>query len=115
VDNPEQYLKRARLTDDPREMQVEASDDVRNLIGERGGRLYLWVTCHGYCFGGISLLEADTQRPRDETRHFRRVRINGLELYLDAARRLWPQKLVLELRGHRHRVRAYWNDQAWVG
>ena len=115
MDIPEQYLRRTRLTDDPREMQVVASDDVRHTIGERGGRLYLWVTCHGYCFGGISLLEADTERPRDGSRYFRRVRVDGLELYLDASRRLWPQKLVLELRGRGHRVHAYWNDQAWVG
>jgi len=115
VDIPEQYLRRTRLTDDPREMQVVAADDVRHTIGERGGRLYLWVTRHGCCFGGISLLEADTERPRDESLYFRRVRVDGLELYLDSARRLWPQKLVLEVRGHGRRVSAYWNDQAWVG
>jgi len=115
VDIAEQYLKRARLTDDPREMQVVASDEVRDAIVERGGRLYLWVSCHGYCFGGIKLLEARTDRPPDESRWFRRVHADGFELYLDAARRLWPQKVVLELRGRGTKVRAYWNDQAWVG
>jgi len=115
VDISERYLKRARLTDDPREMQVVASDDARRLIAGRGGRLYLWVSCHGYCFGGVKLLEAETERPASEERHFRRIPAEGFELYLDARQRLWPQMLVLEVRGRSPKVHAYWNDQAWVG
>ena len=115
MDIPEHYLRRARLVDDPREMRVVVPDEVRDAIVEQGGRLYLWVSCHGCCFGGVKLLEADAERPRDETRHFRRIRADGFELYLDAALRVWPEEVVLEAHGRSRKVRAYWNDQAWVG
>ena len=111
----EEYLRRARLTDDPREMQVVAPDEVRRAIAARGGRLYLWVSCHGCCFGGIALLEAVTERPLGDERFFRRIRAGGFDLYLDAARRFWPQTLELELHGRARKIRAYWNGQAWVG
>ena len=115
MDVLEHYLRRARLVDDPRDMRVVASGDVRDAIVEHGGRLYLWVSRHGCCFGGVKLLEARAERPPDETRQFRRVPADGFELYLDAAMRVWPEEVVLEVHGRGRRVSAYWNDQAWVG
>jgi hypothetical protein len=39
----------------------------------------------------------------------------GFELLLDLGGQRLPEELVLELRGRRKKLAAFWNDQAWVG
>jgi hypothetical protein len=96
-------------------MTVEASDDVRALLRERGGLLYVWTTVHGCCSGRIWLLEAATTRPRDRDLCFRRTHAREFDLLLDFKGWPAPKKLVVEARGRRRKIRAFWNDQAYVG
>ena len=48
-------------------------------------------------------------------RPFRAYDAGGYEVLLDMGGRRLPDELVLELRGRRRSVVAFWNDQAWVG
>jgi hypothetical protein len=96
-------------------MTIETSQAVRSLLQERGGRLYLWTTVHGCCQGRIWLLEAATSRPSDPRLCFQRTVARGFDLLLDLRGWPAPEKLVLEARGRHRKIRAYWNDQAYVG
>lgn len=96
-------------------MSVEASDEVRELLRERGGILYLWTTAHGCCQGRITLLEAATSPPPHAGLRFTHAVPKGFDLFLDLGGRPVPERLVLEARGRRRKIRAYWNDQAYVG
>ena len=103
------------LVQDAGDMTILASEDVRRVIEERGGQLYVWVSRHGRGCCSLALLEADTKRPRKKDISFRRMRTQGFHLLYEADRLLWPRTLVLELHGRRRKIRALWNDQAWVG
>jgi hypothetical protein len=103
------------IVTDVTDIEIVVAKDVPGHVAERGGKLYVWVSLHGWCCGRLALLEAETGRPTDQGLQFRRVRVPGFELYLDAARRVWPEKLSLELGRRGRKVRAFWNDQAWVG
>jgi hypothetical protein len=96
-------------------MTVLASPEARAALGERGGDLYLWTSAHGCCTGGITLLEADTTPPPAGDHQFERVAGRSFDLFIDLGARRPPEELVLELRGRRKRITAFWNGQAWVG
>lgn len=96
-------------------MKVVASPGARAALRERGGVLYLWTSAHGCCVGGITLLEADTRPPASGPHRFERIAARGFDLFLDLGARKPPEELVLELRGRRKRIAAFWNGQAWVG
>ena len=51
----------------------------------------------------------------DAAWRFRRIDAGGFELLLDLGGQSLPEELVLELRGRRRRIAAFWNGQAWVG
>ncbi len=110
----EEELERLELTADPATMEVVASEEVRGWIAEHGGELFVWVSIHGWGYFRMALLEASTRRPLQSGLFFRRSRVLGFDLLLQADRGLWPKKLELDLRGRRKRVRAYWNGLAWV-
>lgn len=107
-------LAREDLIRDARDMTILAGEDVLRSIEERGGQLYVWVSRHGRGRCSLALMEADTKRPRKKTLSFRRMRTHGFHLLYEADRLLWPRTLVLELHGRRRKIRALWNDQAWV-
>ena len=92
-----------------------ASGEVRAFVRERGGQIYVWTTNHRCCRGTLTLLEASTTRPTG-TRHtrFEHIDAGGFALYLDAGGRRHPRELVLELKGRRHALRAYWDNCAYV-
>jgi len=96
-------------------MKITAADGVRDLVRERGGRLYVWTSAHRCCSGTLTLLEAGPERPRGAERRFREIDAGGFELLLDVGARPVPEELVLELRGRGKKIAAFWNDQAWVG
>ena len=96
-------------------MKITATDWVRELVREQGGRLYVWTSVHGCCTGKLTLLEAGTERPPGAQRRFREIDAGGYALMLDLSARPVPAELVLELRGRRKKIAAFWNDQAWVG
>ena len=95
-------------------MEIRATEGVREFVRERGGRLYVWTSTHRCCTGPTTLLDAATQRPAGAARRFREYDAGGFSLLLDSGERPLPDELVLELRGIRKKVVAFWDDQAWV-
>jgi hypothetical protein len=95
-------------------MTIEASEEVRSLVRERGGLLYLWTTVHGYYGGRICLLEAATTRPSKQGLCFHRTHAREFDLLLDLQGMAAPKRLVLEARGRRRKIRAFWNGLAYV-
>jgi len=96
-------------------MRIRATDEVAAAVRERGGRLYVWTSAHHCCSGPLVLLETGSEPPKGAERPFRAHDAGGFEVLLDMGGRRLPDELVLELRGRRRSVVAFWNDQAWVG
>jgi hypothetical protein len=96
-------------------MKISAADGVTELVRERGGRLYVWTSAHRCCSGTITFLEAGTERPPGVERQFLEVDAGDFKLLLDLGARHAPRELVLERKGRRRKITAFWNDQAWVG
>jgi hypothetical protein len=96
-------------------MRIRATDEVAAAVRERGGRLYVWTSSHRCCTGPLVLLETGFAPPKGETRDFRVHDAGGYQVLLDMGAQRLPDELVLELRGRRRKVVAFWNDQAWVG
>jgi len=91
-------------------MKIAATDGVKDLVRERGGRLYVWTSAHRCCSGTLTLLEAGTESPPGAERRFREIDAGAFHLMLDLGARPAP-----ELRGRRKKIAAVWNAQAWVG
>ena len=87
-------------------MRIRATDEVAAAVRERGGRLYVWTSAHRCCTGSL---------PEGGAREFRAHDAGGFQVLFDPGERRPPDELVLELRGRRRKVVAFWDDQAWVG
>jgi hypothetical protein len=96
-------------------MRIRATDEVAAAVRERGGRLYVWTSSHRCCTGPLVLLETGLAPPKGEPRRFLPFTAAGFEVLLDPGARRPPDELVLELRGRRRKVVAFWDDRAWVG
>ena len=98
-------------------VRILAVKEVREVVRERGGSLYLWTDVHGVCEGKVTLLRVGTERPRDEGLHFERIGdgSEGFDVFLAIGSLLRPEFVEIELRGRRKQIRAYWNGQASVG
>ena len=94
-------------------MNVIFSRQAEDLVGERGGRLYVWLDRQRCCQGATFLLTASGP-PAGHT--FRPVSGNhGFELYLDHGPQQPPDEIHLDVRGwRRKRVEAYWNGCVFV-
>jgi hypothetical protein len=93
-------------------MRIVVSDPAAELIGERGGRLYVWPR-RALCCGAVTRLTAASE-PRPDTA-FRRVDGgNDVELYVPEGLNPLPEELHLEVRRFPRRIEAYWNGCAWV-
>jgi hypothetical protein len=103
------------ITDNPARMKVVTTPEVRRFIATRGGDLYVWISVHGWGFFRTVLMEAATEPPAKPGLFFRRRRVRGFNLQLEADRRWWPKTLELDICGRGKKVCAYWNGQAWVG
>jgi hypothetical protein len=93
-------------------MNVVASAPARELIGRRGGRLYVWVR-KSRCCGGLRTL-ATASEPRAGVEFSRAPVECGFELFLPVRLEPLPDELHLELRRHPRSVSAYWNGCAWM-
>jgi len=96
-------------------MRIRATDAVAAAVRERGGRLYVWTSTHRCCTGPLVLLETASEPPRGTPHDFRAFDAGGFEVFFDPGRRRPPDELVLEVRGRRGKVVAFWDDRAWVG
>jgi hypothetical protein len=93
---------------------VIAGPGVAAFVARHGGRLYVWTTERRCCSGGLTLLEADVL-PRSR-RHAGVEPLDGggFDLYFDGGPHGLPHSLVLELTRRGRKVRAYWNDRAFI-
>jgi hypothetical protein len=99
-------------------VRILATEDVREVVRDRGGILYLWTDVHGVCEGKVTLLQAATERPPDEDLQFEHIGGHGsddFDVFLAVGSLLRPEFVELELRRRNRQIRAYWNGQASVG
>lgn len=93
-------------------MRIVASEAARELIAERGGRLYVSVR-YQRCCRSVPILAAATSI-RDEA-GWRLVDSDaGFDLFLPHNLARLPDELHLEAARFPQRVEAYWNGCAWV-
>ena len=79
-------------------MEVLVTDQARDFIAERGGRVYVRAAVSRCCHGSIALLRVATDAPDDAAR-FDAFDAGGLDVrYLGTARGR-PDELHIELRG----------------
>ena len=98
-------------------VRVLAAEEVRDVVREHGGSLYLWTDTHGVCEGKVTLLQVGTERPPDEGLQFERIGDggDGFDVFLAIGSLLRPEFVEIELHGRKKQIRAYWNGQASVG
>jgi hypothetical protein len=93
-------------------MRVVASEPATELIAERGGQLYVWLT-KAHCCNSVTRLASASTPPRGK--EFRRVETTAeFELYLPRGLTRLPDELHVELRRFPRRVESYWDGCAWV-
>jgi hypothetical protein len=93
-------------------MRVLVSEPASELIAERGGRLYVWLTSGRCCAAVTRLASASTPPPGKE---FRSVESGAdFELYLPRGLTRLPDELHIELRRFPRRLESYWDGCAWV-
>jgi hypothetical protein len=95
-------------------MRILASDEVRTFVREHGGRLYVWTSDHRCCTGRLTFLAAETTRPPGWKGRSEPVDAGGFELFLDAGVHGVPDELVLDLKGRKRRISAFWNGCAYI-
>ncbi|MGO8683381.1 MAG: hypothetical protein ACLQUT_02195 [Thermoleophilia bacterium] len=95
-------------------VNVIAFDQARDFVRDHGGSLYLWATVHGVYAGKVILLEAGTERPSDEKLRFQSVLGAGSDLCVSFTDRHPPEDLVLELARGGKKIKAFWNNWAYV-
>ena len=95
-------------------VSVTASASAAEHIRTRGGRLYVWARSKACC-GGTRFIEASTQPPADAGT-FLPVPIEAFQLFIrPTGLHGLPEELHIDLGGlRRRRVRAYWNDCAYL-
>jgi hypothetical protein len=92
-------------------MRLDASAEAVRLVQASGGKLYVWAKRARCCGGPLVFLETAAE---PGGRQFRRVPVDGLELYLEVGLGV-PEELVLEAKGRRRRhVHAYWDGCAYI-
>jgi len=94
--------------------EVVVGDGVPQFVAARGGRLYVWTETHACCTGGLTLLETAVAPPQRRSFRSAPLPADGFEVWFDAGRRAPPRTLTLELGRRGRRVRAFWNDCAYV-
>lgn len=93
-------------------MRVVASEEARELIAERGGRLFVSVKSQRCCHP-VQTLAARTDVAHPE--EFRSLGDDaGFELLVPDRLAKLPDELVVEARRFPRRVEAFWDGCAWV-
>jgi hypothetical protein len=100
------------VTDVATDVEIVASDDVREFVVAHGGRLFVWVSVHRGFPCTLCLLDASLEPPAKRDLSFRRIKAPGFDVYLEATQRIWPRTMEFALR--RRRVDAYWNGLAYI-
>jgi hypothetical protein len=94
-------------------VNVNASPDVAALVGQRGGRLFVWADRMACCGGDVRVLSTAADPPRGP-HHFRLFDADGFHLFFDPGRLAEPDELQLAVRGRRRpRIEAFWDGCAF--
>ena len=93
-------------------MQVVASREARELVAERGGRLYVSIRA-ARCCGGARTLQARTEVERPEAYRVAGGE-DGLEVLVPRVLARLPEELRVEVRRFPRRLEAYWDGCVWV-
>jgi hypothetical protein len=95
-------------------MRLVAEQRTLNHVAEAGGTVYLWARATRCCAGRSFVLEAATTAPEHPVVEFQRLHeAPGITVWAPPGL-VRPAELHLEL-GRRGRLRAFWNNQAWIG
>jgi hypothetical protein len=91
-------------------MRVEVSPEAAALVGERGGRVWVWAACPKRCCQGTpAYMHAATEHPAGLS-GFSLVSQAGVEIWFRAPAGRVPDVLEIGVRGRRRpRVEAYWD------
>ena len=93
-------------------MRVVVSKPASELIAERGGRLYVWLTTSRCCRGVARLASATTPPAGKEFRLLEPCA--DFELYLPRGLTRLPEELHIEVRRFPRRLESYWDGCVWV-
>lgn len=94
-------------------MRLVVSQAAEELVGERGGRLYVWVKKGRCCGGANRTLATSSELPGQQ--EFQSVaRTDRVEVFLPTRLSPLPSELHIDVGRFSHRVEAYWNGCAWV-
>ena len=95
-------------------VRVTTTASAAEHIRARGGRLYVWARSKACC-GGTRFIETSTQPPADADT-FIPIATEGFQLFMrPTGLHGLPEELHIDLGGlRRRRVRAFWNDCAYL-
>jgi hypothetical protein len=94
-------------------MKVLATAEVRSLISDRGGMLFVWVKAHRPIRGALRLLLTSTEPPENAL-EWQRIETKGFLVFLPPGMRL-PKELHLVVKGLlKRRVEAFWEGCAFI-
>ncbi len=74
----------------PTDVEMVATEDVREFVTARGGRVFVWTSMHYALFAPICLLETSLDPPKGDL-GFRRIAGPGFDIYLESTQHVWPK------------------------
>lgn len=91
-------------------MRVSVSAEAAGLVGERGGRLWVWAARPRVCCWGTPAYMHAATEPPPGLSGFHLVSRAGVEIWFRAPAGRIPDVLEIGVRGRRRpRVEAYWD------
>jgi hypothetical protein len=111
-----------------RAVKIVVTDAARDLIGDRGGRVWVWLDPRRGLVGTYVWLEAHPEPPGATKRsgftrsskrphRFKQTKGEGIEVNYDFARLDPPEELHFDAKGwgRKKHLEAYWNGCVFVG
>lgn len=93
--------------------ELQVSEQAREYVAARGGKLWLRVRRSRCCSGGVTFLEATTSAPRAGA-DYTAIENDSLDVRLMNPGTHLPANLSVDLRGRiRPRLVAYWDGCAY--
>ena len=94
-------------------VQVRVSGAAREAILANGGEVYVWMRSSRCCGGAVTELAVSLVAPR-EAQDFEDRVVDGLRVNLSLGRRPPPEEILVDVRGRRRRLEAYWDGCLFV-
>lgn len=89
------------------------SDAAREIVLARGGEVFVWLHSRRCC-GGAAVELAVSLEPPHSGRDFEELAVDGLRVHVSLGRRSPPEEILLDVRGRRRRLEAYWDGCSFV-